>query len=736
MSDFTINQKSQLAKLMATENLSVQHAKVRTASFDVKSRVLYLPIWKNMNGDMYDLLCGHEVGHAIYTEMTDLLNAVETYKDMRNFKHFLNVVEDNRIERKIQRKYPGLRAPFKRGYVEMMNQDIFELKGEKIEDMFFIDRLNLYSKLQLDYIYDTFNEEERAFSDRAFATETWSEVVQLTLEIYEYSKQEQFQNEMMIGDLPIYSEYDGDFDDVDFEEVDEASSEENDDSNSRQGRQYGSSDDGSNDSDNGTNGSDIDDYEPDCVTDKNYQKNQDVLLDDKCKEYMYVHIPTPNLKEICVSAKRVHEQMEQHYSWYDKNDDLNDIGAARYLEEFKKKNDRYISLLVKEFEMRKAAKSYAKRKISDSGDLDINKLPTYKFNDEIFRKLMVVPKGKSHGLILLLDCSGSMRNNMAGSIEQILILTSFCRKVNIPFRVFGFNDSRGVHAMDDPTTKYRVVECFSSNPNELVLPNAYLREYLNSDMNNAQYLKATKNLLVLKKIYEKNYIVPDSEYLNGTPLIQAVVSCAEIMKQFKASKNLDITNLVVVHDGDADKICYLHGTDTNTINVNKNVVYLCDTKNNYQEKIISDPNSRLLGITLASVLKWFSAVTNSKVFGFFIVPPDSYYRKSALDTYYRFEDGKSIYEKNRFTNNEYNYDYSLKALLGKFKTEKILISHNDGYGSFFFILGGQDLMVENDELEIEGNYTAVKLKNAFMKMNEKKAVNRVLVSKFISGIAA
>ena len=37
--------KTNLAKLLATENLVVEHANVETASFDVVNRVLTLPVW-------------------------------------------------------------------------------------------------------------------------------------------------------------------------------------------------------------------------------------------------------------------------------------------------------------------------------------------------------------------------------------------------------------------------------------------------------------------------------------------------------------------------------------------------------------------------------------------------------------------------------------------------------------------------------------------------------------------
>jgi hypothetical protein len=104
--------------------------------------------------------------------------------------------------------------------------------------------------------------------------------------------------------------------------------------------------------------------------------------------------------------------------------------------------------LAKEFEMRKAAKAFSKSKLSDTGDIDVGKLAGYKFDDNIFRKVMLTPKGKNHGLVLLIDKSGSMSRNMAGSIEQILVLTMFCRKVNIPFVVYGFGDSSEAHIED------------------------------------------------------------------------------------------------------------------------------------------------------------------------------------------------------------------------------------------------------------------------------------------------
>ena len=59
--------KGTVARLLATENLSVEHRKAKTASFDVVRRVLVLPCLQNVGDDVYDMFVGHEVGHAIIT---------------------------------------------------------------------------------------------------------------------------------------------------------------------------------------------------------------------------------------------------------------------------------------------------------------------------------------------------------------------------------------------------------------------------------------------------------------------------------------------------------------------------------------------------------------------------------------------------------------------------------------------------------------------------------------------
>ena len=63
--------KSQLAKLLATEDIIVEHKDVETAQFNVHTRELLLPMWDRASEDVYDMLVGHEVGHALFTPDQD-----------------------------------------------------------------------------------------------------------------------------------------------------------------------------------------------------------------------------------------------------------------------------------------------------------------------------------------------------------------------------------------------------------------------------------------------------------------------------------------------------------------------------------------------------------------------------------------------------------------------------------------------------------------------------------------
>ena len=134
--------KGNLARLLATENLIVEHRNTQTAMFDVDRRVLTLPTWDKASDTVFDMLVGHEVGHALFTPNEDWTENTDAPKD------FINVIEDARIEKLMKRKYPGLKKSFSGGYKELNDMDFFSILDQDLSEFNLIDRINLHFKFR------------------------------------------------------------------------------------------------------------------------------------------------------------------------------------------------------------------------------------------------------------------------------------------------------------------------------------------------------------------------------------------------------------------------------------------------------------------------------------------------------------------------------------------------------------------------------------------------------------
>lgn len=764
MSNNIQNQKSGLAKLMATENLTVQHSKVATAMFDPKNRVLICPIWSEMSGDLYDLLMGHEVGHAIDTPAEGWHGAV--HNRGRNYKGFLNVVEDARIEKRQKRRYPGLRKSFVAGFDELMKRDFFGLKGRDINSFPFIDRLNIFSKSGYT-LPVLFNQKEQDFIVRVQACETFEDVLKLTEEIWDYSKEEQNQIELP-QDMFMFDP-DAEFDDFDSgsgdgdSEIDSdgaASSKakgqgEDGDEQSENSKSQGSSNKKSDEESDDEDGNIINrkkeskptntHSEPRCETDENFRQNERSLIAPNAREYVYVNIPKPDMKRIITPAKRVHEIWTQELS--KQKEDYEKIATKLY-DEFRKKNERFVSLLAKEFEMRKAADKFSKAKTSETGDLDISRIFKYQIDDNIFKRVMRVPKGKSHGLVLLIDKSGSMSENLAASYEQILVLALFCRKVNIPFTAYGYGNAENVRVMDYPNDgvydeygdlkrKYHGTTshgCFTENNSELLLSSVFLREMINSRMSNSEFSRSMKNILCLVDSWSSRYTGGRhfsrtvSECLSATPLTEALIASQTIINEFRQQNNLDIVNLCVVHDGDADDTSsYLNAHGNRTyFRPNTHNVFICDPKIKMQIQVKTPDDG-----VRAAVGEWLMKTTGANIIGFYLAP-DSHMR-GALKRRLFNDEVDAVRKKDVYSNAYSDIITKYGKILRK---EKFLESRNPGYKSFFILAGGDDLDIKDDSFDKPDVVSANTLTKAFGKYTKARQVNRVLVSRFISLIAA
>ena len=191
---------------------------------------------------------------------------------------------------------------------------------------------------------------------------------------------------------------------------------------------------------------------------------------------------------------------------------------------------------------------------------------------------------------------------------------------------------------------------------------------------------------------------------------------------------------------DADGLHYVcQGVNTQYFDTNRQNVILQDKKNKFQKHAQHLEYDSALR---KAVFDWYTYTTGAKVVGFFITAcgATGAQMRGTIERRYVDDKGESLwvnrYGHNARNNNSYLASRELSETLFKqMRDNRFVESHNPGYGKFFIIPGGDDLAVENEGLQIEGTFSAAKLRNAFIKMNKKKQVSRVLVNRFIGLIA-
>ncbi len=373
--------KGILAKLLAAENITVSHQQVKTAYFDLKNRTMVLPIWKDMDGDLYDLLTGHEVGHALNTPEQGWHDQVATSN--KKYKDFLNVIEDARIEKLVKRKFPGLAKSFSRAYGSLYERDFFGVKKlDSLNKLNLIDRINLRFKLGAHVVVE-FNDFERDIVREVENVETWEQVVDIAQRVYDYVKEheqdkiqnkddlnEQFNQPEIEQEDSGEQDFDDSFDENDDEFRDEDDSDVNEESDSQDSESTDEQKDSDEESDEdteggGNSGDGEDDDEPQSVTDQNFRRREDELVNASGKVFMF-NLPEVNLDNIILPNSEVmndletffREQVADKYKPYGRHKISYETVVQKAVRRFNADNKKVIMHILKEFEMRKKASEY------------------------------------------------------------------------------------------------------------------------------------------------------------------------------------------------------------------------------------------------------------------------------------------------------------------------------------------------------------------------------------------
>ena len=741
-----LTQKSVLARLLANENIEVQQANFPTAFFDVETRTLGLPLWKQMSADMYDLLVGHEVGHALYSPSTAQALKIEGVPFS-----YMNVIEDIRIEKAILAKYPGLVANFKRGYLEMVEMNIFSTEGRDINKMFFMDRLNLKAKAR-DAIEVQFSAEEMPYVNMAMAVETFEDVGNVCRAIVAWlgSKTDADDNSTDATAVPSNDESQSEESETQPEtdesdsgdqgsEPDGEKSEdgkgESEDSQAKDGKgeSKGDSEDENGDEadDQGAEGgspsmtsagkeestdskkpasnkaatpggtnasSNIPAELPEVETEVAQRQNMSQLTEGKHKTF--VQGMTRQAFELLKNPYHVILQGRQDHVKRLDGLGYGDIfaKAASGYDDFMSQTKQVVNAMAKEFEMRKAAFRSVRARTSTKGSLDVNKLHSYKYDDQLFKQVTTLADGKNHGMLMLVDYSGSMSTVMPSVIRQTIALVLFCKRVNIPFEVYGFTSREDTYAHSNAIAKassrYVRFECDNLVLNQLFTNKMSKRDF---DLALKTFFMQTKTIRYLPKL----------EQLNGTPLNAALLATEYLIKDFLKSNPVHKMNLITLTDGESNGFTTVAGTDGYC---SRDVVMEVNRKR------VNIKNVYGAGIENTEEILKAVKGNNVTATNFYLCNRHSF-RQEMNRTVKTLKDQETV-----------------KADMAR---DGVWVANDvNGYDRRFVIIDNSDMMSgENDDFEVANTATTGQIAKAFSKFSGSKRGNRVVTQKFMEIVA-
>lgn len=705
-----MTKSSLLPKLLAKENVTIKHGNYKTAWFDIKNRVLGLPLWEDMHKDVYDLFVGHEVGHALETPFEGWHDSPEKLKGCP--RSYINVIEDARIERKIQARYPGLVGCFNRGYSQLLEREFFgpldDLDWDKIK---LIDKINLKTKLG-NKLEVPFSADEKVFLHRSMNTTTFDEVLDLVRDILAWTKENQEELIQKPEPQPTPTE------------------DDNNTPNNNESENQGGHDDYEQEEDSGneqpSTGDETDETEESeseeqvavapvepkyseddiSITDTIFREKEKSLVDvtDGSQPIYLDDVSKDIISKVVIPFDKLTEARAAHNAERKKSGLYHYVGEdefARYLKSTKKN----VQVAVKEFEMRKAAYRYTRAQTAKTGTIDVNKLWSYKTNEDIFSTATKLADAKNHGMMLLIDMSGSMSSSMNHVLDQVMHLIMFCKAVNIPFEVYGFTST-------NPDLKWESLKDMNIS---FDIEGLSMPLLTSSSLNKADFMKS------MKEIYHRmaggRYswgALCEYEDWGSTPLNQALIVSHHLVKAFKRKHGVEKMNFITFTDGDANRL-YLYSDN------GKNDIYP-DRHN----AIINVDGSRVKTRTgpknvTKNLLENMKKKYGTNNIGFFMADDASTWRQRL----WVIADQLNVYSETykAAANKEYRINKCVHA-------ENVL-----GYSDYYLVKGGNSLATHENEFEVQEDASNANIRNAFKKFAKSKKQNKVLMTKFGKAVA-
>jgi hypothetical protein len=668
------------------------------------------------------MLVAHEISHALYTPDEDMTSLEVPHQ-------FVNIVEDARVEKLVKRRYMGLSKTFYGAYKELQEQDFFSLENEDVSTMNLADRVNLYFKVG-NFVDLEFNEPEQEIVNEIANIETFEDTIVAAKKLYEYCKQEQENEESKLPEINSHEQNNSGEGSEPDQQTEMFNNGDQEDENGKSQPQESSSreDLTSQSSQDGGTASSIGEEkeEPKVKTMDSLQKSIESLVNQSGYENHYVEIPSLNPETVIVSNKEIHSYVSEFYREQQifkeeetKNSNIFKECDSSY-QKFKKSAQKEVNYLVKEFECKKAADSYARATTARTGVLDCSKLHTYKFNDDIFRKVTTMSDGKNHGLIFVLDWSGSMANVMLDTIKQLYNLIWFCKKVSIPFEVYAFTgdwtrvsyDANGKPIYPQPhyekkSGMFAVDERFN------------LLNFLTSSVNGKTLEEQMVNLWRVVSSFRgyTGFSNPPRLTLSGTPLNESMISLHTVIPHFQKTNKVQKVQCVILTDGEAPVLNYhleikrYEDSESymGTRRLSPSTTFIRDRKLGTTYKF-GDQSHQFTDALLQNLRDRFCDVNFIGM---------------------RIMDGRDAGSFiNRYCG---SYGKEHEKAMTDWKKNKSFTITNSAYNGYFGM--SSSALAQESEFEVSEDATKTQIKSAFVKSLKTKKLNKKILGEFVELIA-
>ena len=214
--------------------------------------------------------------------------------------------------------------------------------------------------------------------------------------------------------------------------------------------------------------------------------------------------------------------------------------------------------MMAEFNRKKKAFEVQKTKFKPSGCIDASRLSRYKVSENIFKRNKQLPEGKSHGVYVLVDTSGSMQSVYSAVIAQATQIAVFCKTASIPFKIVTFTDGVGFgdrylqHESVLETDGVLSYELYSSDMTMDYIETFY-HAYRLSYQIGYTTIPSDANL-TLEKFFgttrsELNNSIKAMLTMNGTPLYGSMIECFSDCISFRARHSIQNMNMLLISDG-------------------------------------------------------------------------------------------------------------------------------------------------------------------------------------------